>query len=81
MAKSAVSFSQYFKKLVAMTERLSDSFSLYREYEGLLGNSRRFQEALADVYFDVLMFLKKAKLVFMTKGLPKSFPHFQGFVV
>jgi hypothetical protein len=63
-----MSFSQYFKKLVAMVERLSDSFSLYREYEGLLGSSGRFQEALANVYFDVLMFLKKARLVFLTKG-------------
>jgi len=51
-----------------MVERLSDSFSLWREYEVLLGGSQRFQEALAAVYFNILVFLKNAKHVFMTKG-------------
>ena len=51
-----------------MVERLGDSFSLCREYEVLLGSSQRFQEALAAVYFNILVFLKKAKRVFMTKG-------------
>lgn len=51
-----------------MVERLESSFSLYREYEALFGDSERFQIALAAVYYDILMFLKEAKLVFMSRG-------------
>ena len=51
-----------------MIERLCDSVSHYQEYEVLLGGNRRFQEALAAIYYDILIFLKKAKNVFMTKG-------------
>ena len=51
-----------------MIERLSDSFSLYQEYGVLLGGNQRFQEALSAIYYDILIFLKKAKNVFMTKG-------------
>jgi hypothetical protein len=74
MAKSGISFSQYFKQLVSMVERLSSSFSLYQEYEKLLGNNKRFQEALAEVYFDTLVFLRKAKTVFTTKGFGNEPP-------
>lgn len=56
-----------------MVERLSGSCTLYREYEGLLGQNERFQEALGAVYYDVLMFLKKAKSVFMSKGSSSHF--------
>jgi hypothetical protein len=56
-----------------MIEILSDSFSRYQEYEVLLGSNQRFQEALAAVYYDILIFLKKAKNVFTTKGSPKPF--------
>jgi hypothetical protein len=59
-----------------MIERLSDSFSRYQEYEVLIGNSQRFQAALAAAYYDILIFLKKAKTVFMTKGPPKPFPRY-----
>jgi hypothetical protein len=71
--KTALAYSQYFKKLVAMTERLSDSFALYQEYEKILNGDRRFQEALAAVYFDVLVFLKKATIIFKTRGFKKPF--------
>jgi hypothetical protein len=56
-----------------MIERLSDSFSRYQEYEVLLGSSQRFQEALAAVYYNILVFLRKAKNVFMTKGSQSRF--------
>jgi len=54
-----------------MIERLGPSLSLYQEYEKLLSNSQRFQEALANVYFDILMFLKDARSVFIIKGFLK----------
>ena len=57
-----------------MIENLSTSFSLYQEYEKLLGSNKRFQEALAEVYFDTLVFLQKAKIVFTTKGFGNEPP-------
>ena len=66
--KSARSFNQYFEKVVSMIERLSDSFSRYQEYEVLLRGDERFQEALAAVYYDILVFLKKAKQAFTARG-------------
>ena len=51
-----------------MIEKLSDSFSRYQEYEVLLREDERFQEALAAVYYDILVFLKKAKEVFTARG-------------
>lgn len=59
-----------------MIEKLSDSFSRYQEYEVLIGSGQRFQAALAAAYYDILIFLKKAKTVFMTKGSPKQFPRY-----
>ena len=50
-----------------MIERLSDSFSLYQEREVLLSGNQRLQEALAAIYYDILIFLKKAKNVFTSK--------------
>jgi hypothetical protein len=64
-----------------MVEKLSSSLSIYQEYEQLLSNSQRFREALAAVYFDILIFLKKAKLVFMTKGFLISFPGYYDLVI
>jgi hypothetical protein len=55
-----------------MTEALSPSLSNYQEYGKLLSNSQRFQEALAEVYFDILMFLGNARAVCNTKGFLKS---------
>lgn len=72
--ESAQPFTQYFEKLVTMIEGLSDSFSRYQEYETILIGSQRFQSALAAVYYDILVFLKKAKSVFTTKGCPESLP-------
>ena len=55
-----------------MVERLSQSFSLYWVYETFL-DSERFQIALATVYYNILMFLKEAKLVFLSKSLKYQF--------
>jgi hypothetical protein len=51
-----------------MIERLGGSLSVYQEYENLLSSEQHFQETLADVYFETLVFLKKAKSVFARKG-------------
>ncbi|KAL8689940.1 MAG: hypothetical protein Q9218_004502 [Villophora microphyllina] len=59
--ESTLSFSQYFKKLVDMMESLGGSLSVYQEYERLLSSESQFQETLADVYFETMVFLKKAK--------------------
>lgn len=67
-AQSTLSFSQYFKNLADMMERLGSSVSVYQEYEKLLSTEQHFQEALADVYFETMVFLKKAKAVFSRKG-------------
>ena len=51
-----------------MMERLGSSVSVYQEYEKLLSTEQQFQETLADVYFETMVFLKKAKAVFSRKG-------------
>lgn len=51
-----------------MMERLGSSLSVYQEYEKLLSSEQQFQETLADVYFETMVFLKKAKTVFSRKG-------------
>jgi hypothetical protein len=56
-----------------MIERLSDSISRYREYEVLIGSNQRFQTALAAAYYDILIFLQKAKTVFTKKGSQSRF--------
>ena len=48
-------------------ERLGGSLSVYQEYEKLLSSEQQFQETLADVYFETLVFLKKANGVFSKK--------------
>ncbi|KAG8528973.1 uncharacterized protein KY384_006662 [Bacidia gigantensis] len=59
--QSTLSFSQYFRKLVDMLERLGSSLAVYQEYEKLLSSEHQFQETLAEVYFEIMVFLKKAK--------------------
>ena len=66
--KSARSFIQYFEKVTSMIEKLSNAVSRYQEYEILLGGNQRFQEALGFVYYDALVFLKKAKQLFTARG-------------
>ena len=56
-----------------MVEKLGTSLHLYQEYEQLLGNGQSFQDALGNVYFTTLIFLWKARSVFLTKGPPVKF--------
>ncbi|KIW86271.1 hypothetical protein Z517_01666 [Fonsecaea pedrosoi CBS 271.37] len=61
--------SQYLERLIHAIEDISDKVSLYAEYEKLLKGHVRFQAALAEVYYDTLVFLHKAKTVFSKRGL------------
>lgn len=60
-----------------MMERLGGSISVYQDYEKLLSSEQQFQETLADVYFETMVFLKKAKAVFSKKGFLTSHPVMQ----
>lgn len=53
--------------MISMIEQLSDSFSRYQEYEILMCGNQRFHEALTNIYYNILIFLKKAKQVFTTR--------------
>ncbi|OAP62379.1 hypothetical protein AYL99_04582 [Fonsecaea erecta] len=65
----ASSHSQYLERLIHAIEDISDKVSLYAEYENLLKGDLRFQAALADVYYDTLVFLHRAKIVFSKRGI------------
>ncbi|OAL21718.1 hypothetical protein AYO22_07660 [Fonsecaea multimorphosa] len=64
----ASSHSRYLERLIDAVEDITDKVSLYAEYESLLKGDLRFQAALADVYYDTLVFLHKAKTVFSKRG-------------
>jgi hypothetical protein len=52
-----------------MIEQLGRSLSIFRAYESLFEESDMVQSILAIVYYDVLVFLKKARFVFMARGV------------
>lgn len=64
----AVSFAAYFGELMSMVERLSRSLALYQEYEPMLGDYPRFEEALVATYHPALVFICKARAVFSRSG-------------
>ena len=51
-----------------MIETINDTLSIYSQYEQLFLNIDRFQAALADTYYNTLLFLYKAKTVFAKPG-------------
>ena len=66
--QTAMSFATYYKKLVSMVDRLSYSLALYQEYEPIVGDCPRFQDALATTYYHTLVFINKARTVFSRRG-------------
>ncbi|KAF3109592.1 hypothetical protein TWF706_001450 [Orbilia oligospora] len=58
----------YFESLVRMLQKLGDDLEIFREYEDILRKSIPVQETLANVYFDIFVFLDKAKRVFRKRG-------------
>lgn len=55
-----------------MISKIGDVVSIYNRYENIVGQELSFQRALSDVYYDILVFLHKAKIVLKTKS--KSIP-------
>ena len=52
-----------------MITQISDSITFYEQYEKLFNNENGFHMLLADVYFDIFMFLRKAKTVCDGRGM------------
>ena len=51
-----------------MLQALGDDLEIFREYENILRESKPVQEILVDVYYDIFVFLHKAKNVFRKRG-------------
>lgn len=51
-----------------MLQKLGDDLEIFREYENILRESIPVQEILANVYYDIFVFLHKAKKVFRKRG-------------
>jgi tetratricopeptide (TPR) repeat protein len=64
----AGSFAKYFSKIVTMMEQIGDILPLYERYEQMFADSVPFREALGNMYFDVVMFLCRARTIFKTNG-------------
>ena len=52
-----------------MITQITDSISFYERYEELFKGENGFHVLLADVYFDILMFLRLAKTVCEGTGI------------
>ena len=52
-----------------MITQITDSVSFYEQYEKLFNEENRFHMLLADVYLDILIFLRKAKKVCEGTGM------------
>ncbi|KAK6512251.1 hypothetical protein TWF481_001141 [Arthrobotrys musiformis] len=58
----------YFESLVKMLRKLGDDLDIFRQYESLLRESVPVQRALEEVYFDIFIFLAKARKIFRKRG-------------
>jgi hypothetical protein len=56
-----------------MVQRIGDMLPVYMEYGSVLRDCVRFQTVLAEVYYDILLFLYKAKNVFSKPGWMRIF--------
>ncbi|KAH8806116.1 hypothetical protein F5884DRAFT_469786 [Xylogone sp. PMI_703] len=65
----ANSYAKYFTKMVMMMEEIGDLLPLYERYEQMFADSVAFREALTNMYFDVVLFLCKARSVFKSNGV------------
>ncbi|RFU34722.1 hypothetical protein B7463_g1661, partial [Scytalidium lignicola] len=65
----ASSFTKYFQKIVTMMEQIGDILPLYERYEQMFADSASFREALANMYFDVVLFLCRARSIFKTNAV------------
>ncbi len=51
-----------------MISKIGENVSIYNKYETLLGEEFSFQLALSDIYYDILVFLRKVKTILKTNG-------------
>ena len=49
-------------------EQIGGILPLYERYEQMFADSVPFREALGNMYFDVVMFLCRARTIFKTDG-------------
>jgi hypothetical protein len=64
----AASSTAYFTKLLEMMGKIGDVLSLYERYAEMLSDSESFKKAFANVYYDIVCFLWKARRVFKSSG-------------
>jgi len=57
-----------------MMEQIGDILPLYERYEKMFADSVPFRESLANMYFDVVLFLCKARTIFKSNGKYLNFP-------
>ncbi|RDW56366.1 hypothetical protein BP5796_13241 [Coleophoma crateriformis] len=62
-------FAKHFAKIVGMMEQIGDMLPLYERYTQMFADSAPFREALANMYFDVVLFLCRARAIFKSKAL------------
>ena len=63
------SYSHYMNSITAMITQITDSVFFYEQYEKLFSDENQFHMLLADVYLDILMFLRKARKVCEGTGM------------
>lgn len=52
-----------------MMEKIGDKLPFYERYEEMFADSESFRGALANVYYDIILFLCRARKVFKTGGM------------
>lgn len=67
IASSAV---RYTASVISLLDELGKTVSLYAEYEGMFAAHPRFQNALVDVFVDIIGVLAKARKVFSKSSKP-----------
>ncbi len=56
-----------------MMEKIGDKLAIYQRYEEIYAESEPFHVALADVYYDIILFLCRARTVFKSNGNDNDF--------
>lgn len=51
-----------------MMEQIGDKLAVYQRYEKLYPESEPFQIALSDVYYNITLFLCRARTIFKSSG-------------
>jgi hypothetical protein len=55
-----------------MLEHIGDLLPVYEQYEQMFADSPSFRQALANMYFDIILFLCRAKDTFRSFGKSKK---------